>query len=57
MLDIPKTAQHWTWQLALKTTVSAPGREDQSDKMKIVKGGTWAVIVFPEDGYFATQIY
>lgn len=38
-------------------TIKGAGRQEQSDKMSIVVGGTWALIVFPEQGHMAEQMY
>lgn len=37
--------------------IKAAGRDDQSDKLKLVADGTWGVIVFPEDGHMAERMY
>lgn len=38
-------------------TIKAPGREDQSDKIRVVIGGTWALMILPGDGHMAERMY
>ncbi len=38
-------------------TIKGSGREEQSDKLKVVIGGSWGLVVFPRQGHMAEQIY
>ncbi len=38
-------------------TIKGSGREEQSDKLKVVIGGSWGLVVFPQQGHMAEQMY
>lgn len=40
-----------------KYSIKAEGREEQSDKVKAVAGGTWGIVVLPEQGHMAERMY
>ena len=40
-----------------QVTIKVPGQADQNETIKIAIGETWGVIVLPESGFFADQVY
>ena len=38
-------------------SIKAAGREEQSDKLAVTAGGTWAIVVIPEQGHMAERMY
>lgn len=38
-------------------SIQGTGRDEQTDKVKVVAGGSWGIIVFPEQGHMAERMY
>lgn len=38
-------------------TVKGEGREEEAEVVEVTEGGTWGLIVFPESGHMAEQMY
>ncbi|MEZ6134174.1 MAG: hypothetical protein R3C53_04595 [Pirellulaceae bacterium] len=37
--------------------IAGAGRKSENEKLRVTAGGTWGLIVFPDEGYMAEQMY